>query len=212
MSVERPHHASLVEIVATILLSLAAVSTAWCGYQATRWNGEQAKTAAAASASRFQAARSADVASFQTEVDVATFVAWSGAYARQDQRLADFYRARFREEFAPAVDAWLATAPLQTPGAPLTPFTMPEYELEAAAAATRLDRQAEALGAQARTYLQRGSNCVLAVVLLSISLFFGGISAKLPSPALRTAAVSFGCLVFLCTMAWVLSFPISLSV
>jgi hypothetical protein len=34
-----------VEIVATLLLALAAVATAWSSYQATRWNGEQAKAA-----------------------------------------------------------------------------------------------------------------------------------------------------------------------
>ena len=34
-----------VDIVATVLLALATVATAWSGYQATRWNGEQAKAA-----------------------------------------------------------------------------------------------------------------------------------------------------------------------
>ena len=31
------------ELVATVLLAFAAVATAWSGYQATRWNGEQVK-------------------------------------------------------------------------------------------------------------------------------------------------------------------------
>ena len=34
-----------VEILATVLLAVAAVATAWSGYQASRWNGEQAKAA-----------------------------------------------------------------------------------------------------------------------------------------------------------------------
>ena len=36
-----------VELVATVLLAVATVATAWSGYQSTRWNGEQAKAAAA---------------------------------------------------------------------------------------------------------------------------------------------------------------------
>ena len=136
-----------IELGATLLLAFAAVSTAWCGYQATRWNGEQAKSAAAASATRFQAARAADLANAQTQVDVATFVAWADAYAREDQVLTDFYQARFRAEFKPAVDAWLATRPLRNPDAPLTPFAMPEYKLASAADADRLDNQAEVLAA-----------------------------------------------------------------
>ena len=30
-----------VEVFSTILLAVAAVATAWCSYQASRWNGEQ---------------------------------------------------------------------------------------------------------------------------------------------------------------------------
>ena len=210
---ERPRRAvAAMELTATVLLAFAAVSTAWCGYQATRWNGEQAKAAASASATRFQAARASDLANAQTQVDVATFVAWADAYARGDQQLVDFYQARFRAEFKPAVDAWIATRPLQNADAPLTPFAMAEYKLASAADADRLDKQAEVLAATVRRDLQRASNYVLGVVLCSVALFFGGVSTKLVSPALRVATVSIGCVVFLGTLVWLASFPVSLSV
>jgi hypothetical protein len=212
MTEQQRRSTAMIELAATILLAFAAVSTAWCGYQATRWNGEQAKAAAAASATRFQAARASALASSQTEVDVATFVAWSGAYARDERDLADFYRARFRAEFVPAVDAWLATRPLQNADAPLTPFAMPEYQLASSATAERLDNEAEALAAKVRDNLQRASNYVLGVVLCSVALFFGGVSTKLVSPTLRITAVSMGCLVFLGTLVWVASFPVSFAV
>ena len=212
MTEQQRRSTALIELAATILLAFAAVSTAWCGYQATRWNGEQAKASAAASATRFQAARASALASSQTEVDVATFVAWSGAYARDERDLADFYRARFRAEFVPAVDAWLATRPLQNADAPLTPFAMPEYQLASSATAERLDNEAEALATKVRDNLQRASNYVLGVVLCSVALFFGGVSTKLVSPTLRIAAVSMGCLIFLGTLVWVASFPVSFAV
>jgi hypothetical protein len=195
-----------------VLLAVAAVATAWCSYQATRWNGEQAKTSAAASATRFQAARSSDLANAQTEVDVATFSQWADAYARNEQKLADFYRTRFRTEFRPAVEAWIAMRPLKNPGAPLTPFAMPEYHPAASAEAVRLDKQAEALGAEVRSDIQRASNYVLGVVLCAVALFFAGISTKLSAPRLQAATLIAGCLVFLGTIGWVLTFPISLSI
>jgi hypothetical protein len=40
------------EIVATLLLALAAVATAWSSYQAARWQGEQARSFARANATR----------------------------------------------------------------------------------------------------------------------------------------------------------------
>jgi hypothetical protein len=200
------------ELVATLLLAVAAVTTAWCGYQATRWNGEQAKAAAAASATRFQAARAADLANAQTEVDVATFTQWANAYARSETDLADFYRLRFRAEFRPVVEAWIATRPLKNPAAPLTPFAMPEYRLAATVEADQLDQQAEVLAAGVRRDIQRASNYVLGIVLCAVVLFFAGLSTKLSSPRLRVVTLAAGCLLFLGTISWVLTFPVSLSV
>jgi hypothetical protein len=51
-----------VEIVATVMLALAAVATAWSSYQATRWNGEQTKTASRVNAVRIDAARAQGLA------------------------------------------------------------------------------------------------------------------------------------------------------
>ena len=105
-----------VEVISTVLLAVAAVATAWSGYQATRWNGEQAKTAGKVNAARIDAASAAGLANFQTQVDVVTFTQWVDAYAREETMLADFYFARFRPEFEPAVKAWLATRPIRNPG------------------------------------------------------------------------------------------------
>ena len=189
-----------VEIVATVLLAVAAVLTAWCGYQATRWNGEQAKTASAVAATRFQAAQSADLANAQTQIDVATFTQWVNAYARDDQELATFYLERFRSEFKPAVDAWAALHPLKNPDAPLTPFQMDEYHVEAAAQAKELDKQADVLGAEVRTDIQRASNYVLGAVLCAVTLFFAGMSTRLTRPSLRMVTVLVGCGVFLLSL------------
>ena len=69
------------ELVATVLLALAAVATAWSGYQANRWNGEQAKAAGRDQRVRIEAARAQGLAEAQTQIDVATFIQWVDAYA-----------------------------------------------------------------------------------------------------------------------------------
>jgi hypothetical protein len=201
-----------VEIAATVLLALAAVATAWSSYQAARWNGEQAKTASAVNKARIDAARASDLANAQQQVDVETFSQWVDAYARKEPRLAAFYFKRFRAEFKPAVDAWVATRPLESDGAPLTPFVLPEYRLAARSEANRLDRQAEELSTQMRRNVQRSTNYVLGVVLFAVALFFAGISTKLTSQGTRMALLLFGWLVFLGAVAWVATSPVSLSV
>ena len=47
---DSPPQRDWIEIVATVLLAVAAVATAWSSYQANRWNGEQAKAASRANA------------------------------------------------------------------------------------------------------------------------------------------------------------------
>src|SRR6266496_4622134 len=117
------------EVVSTVLLALATVATAWSGYQATRWSGEQTKAYNRANAARLESSRASNLANTQVLVDVTTFAQWVNAYARSETKLAGFYLERFRREFRPAVNAWVATDPLRNPRAPLTPFVMPQYKL-----------------------------------------------------------------------------------
>jgi hypothetical protein len=201
-----------VEVAATVLLALAAVATAWSSYQATRWNGEQAKTSSRVNKARIEAARASDLANAQQQVDIATFMQWVDSYARGETELVNFYRERFREEFRPAFNAWIATKPLKTEGAPLTPFAMPQYRLAAEVEAGRLDLSAEELAAQVRRDIQRASNYVLGVVLFAVALFFAGMSTKLAAPALRKAMLAVGCLLFLGTVGWVATFPVSVAI
>ena len=200
-----------VEIAATVLLALAAVATAWSSYQATRWNGEQAKAASRTNAIRIDAARAQGLGEAQQEVDVATFTEWVDAYARKETELVDFYSKRFRPEFNPAVDAWIATRPLRNEDAPLTPFAMPQYRLAAKADARRLDAEAEVSAAAVQRDIQRGSNYVLGVVLFAVALFFAGMSTKLGTPRLRMITVALGCAIFLGTVIWIATFPVSVA-
>src|SRR4051812_29573336 len=86
----------LQELVATVLLVLAATATSWRSYQATRWNGEQAAAAGRTNGLRIEASRAQGQAEAQTQIDVATFIAWVDADRSGKQELAQFYVNRFR--------------------------------------------------------------------------------------------------------------------
>jgi hypothetical protein len=201
-----------IEVAATVLLAVAAVATAWSSYQATRWNGEQAKTSARVNATRIDATRASDLANAQQQVDVETFMQWVDSYARGETQLVTFYRERFRPEFKPAFNAWIATKPLKTKGAPLTPFAMPQYRLAARTEARRLDQTAEVLSAQVRRNIQRASNYVLGVVLFAVALFFAGMSTKLTAPGLRKVMLVVGYVIFVGAAVWIATSPVSIAV
>jgi TRAP-type C4-dicarboxylate transport system permease small subunit len=206
----RPSERNWVELGAMLLLALAAVATAWSSYQASRWSGEQAKVSGRVNKTRIEAARASDRANAETEIDVSTFIQWVDARAQDKTELASFYRTRFRKEFQPAFDAWLATKPLQTPGAPLTPFALPQYRLAATAEAERLDAEADVLSAQVHRNINRATHYVLCVVLFAVSLFFAGMSTKLSTPRLRKGMLAMGFVVFAATAVWVATSPVSI--
>ena len=212
--VQRSERRALVwiEIIATTLLAFATVATAWSGYQATRWGGEATKASAAANAARVNAARQADLSNAQKEVDVAIFIAWVDAFAAGDAFLIDFYDQRFREEFRPALDAWIATMPLQNDDAPLTPFVMPEYVLASEQEANRLDQVAGDKVQESLRNIQRQSNYVLGAVLFATALFFAGMSSKVGTRGARIALLACGLIVFAGAAIWLATMPVSLQV
>ena len=200
------------ELLATILLAVAAVATAWSSYQSARWSGLQAIEFSKANAARVESTTASTEAGQETEVDVLTFTQWANAYASGDKRLSNFYFQRFRAEFKPAVRAWIATRPLKSASAPPTPFAMPQYKLAQKSQARRLTADADSATAEARVDNQRSDNYVLAVVLFAAALFFAGISTKLSGRDHRVALLALGYVLFLGTVAWVATFPVTVSI
>ncbi len=200
------------ELLVTVLLVVAALGTSWSSYQATRWNGEQAAAAGRTNALRIEAARAQGLSQAETQVDVATFIAWAEADRRGDGEVADFFVKRFRDEFRPAYDAWMATKPFANPEAPPTPFAMDEYHVASRDEAERIDAAAEVSAAEVRQNIQRSSNYVLTVVLYAVVLFFAGMSTRLTTRRLRWVMTLAGGAVLIAALAWIATFPVSVAV
>jgi uncharacterized membrane protein len=199
------------ERVSTILLALATLATAWAAYQSRQWTGAQAQGTSRATADPLAENRVSALANRQVQIDVATFTQWLDAHATRDDRLARFYRERFRGEFGSAFEAWLATRPFERPGAPPTPFAMPEYHLATQDRAARLEQAAAAQSDRSKAANQHADNYMLAVVLFASALFFAGISTKLHSARARTAVLGLGCVVFLGAVVWLATLPVQLT-
>ena len=191
---------------------MAAVATAWAAYQSARWHGQQAEAQRASVAARVESTRAANVANRQAQIDLALFTQWVDAYARDENELAGFYRKRFRAEFQPAFEAWVATRPRTNRSAPLSPFAMPQYKLAATAQSNRLEAQAATASQRVGRFIQRADNYSLTVVLFAASLFFAGISTRLRSPTTRMVVLGLGYALFLGALIWIATFPVSLSV
>lgn len=195
-----------VELLAAILLSAATVVTAWSAYQATRWSGEQAEAYTTASAKRTESVRASNVANRQILIDVSSFLDWVDAAGEGDLVLAADIHERMRAEFLPAFDTWLVSGSGDElpPG---TPFTLPEYLLEAQEDAERLEAEAAAAFEEGGEANQVGDNFVLAAVMLASVLFFAGLAGTFDSLRAQVFLLSLGAAMFLVGTVIVLTLP-----
>jgi hypothetical protein len=175
----------LVEIIATVLLAFATLATAWSGYQSARWGGVQATNYSQAGALRTESTRASTQAGQLTQIDVGLFTNWINAYAADDQRLVEFYQERFRDEFVPAFEAWIALEPVKNPESPKSPFAMPEYKVELQEEAERLETEAEKKFQAGTEANQIGDNYVLNTVFLASVLFLAGIQSRVKTIPMR---------------------------
>ena len=187
---------SKLESIASIVLAVAVVLTAWAAFQAGKWGGEQSIQFSVAGAARTESARADTQGGQLAQIDVAMYTDFVAAYMNDIESgaiepydgsvfvptpgtLSGFLYERLRDEFRPAIDAWLATDPANNPDAPPTPFVMDEYVVAAFTEADRLIKVADQAGIDARAANQTGDNYVLTAVLFAAVLFFSGIASKL---------------------------------
>ncbi|MEU6859866.1 hypothetical protein AB0B28_13460 [Glycomyces sp. NPDC046736] len=190
----RPQMRPWVDLALTIVMALAAVGTAWAGFQSAKWSGLQAIAFAEAGAARTESAKASTDAGQDRLKDLVAFTSWidalqteivdgtsprpAGDYTPNPDEVSGFLYDRFRPEFKTAVDAWIATRPMVDPDAPATPFEMAEYQPASDAVAAELVAKAEASTADAHEYNQRSDNYVFMAVILALALFFAGVAGR----------------------------------
>jgi hypothetical protein len=197
-----------VELLSVLLVALTAVLTAWSAFEASKWGGVMSIRFADAGAARTESVRATNLATQQTAIDVGLFTDYADAVARDDSRLATFLRDRFPDRLAVATDAWEATEPLTTPGAPATPFDMEEYVVEARDRAADLERQADDLAEQARDANQRGDNYTLTTIFLATVLLLAALSAKVDSSRLQRSLLGLAAVIFVVVAVVIGTFPV----
>ena len=197
-----------IEALLVAILALASLTAAWSGYQAARWSGVQAANYAQASTLRIESTRAFTFANQQTTLDVLTFTNFVNAWLAGDTETADFYQHRFRAEFVPAFDAWMATKPLENPEAPSSPFAMPEYAPANRVRADQLEAEAGELFAAGEKANQKSDDYVLNTVVLATVLFFAGVAPRVRWLPAKMVLIALALLLFAYGLINIATYPI----
>lgn len=199
----------LAELVATILLAVATLATAWSGYQSARWGGVQSSNYSEAGALRTESTRASTQAGQLTQIDIGLFTNWINAFAAENQELADFYEARFRPEFVPAFEAWIATEPRNNPDAPKSPFAMDEYSLELQETAFELELDAEEKFKEGTEANQISDDYILNTVILASVLFLAGMQSRMRSVPARMSINLFALAILAYGLVNIIQYPVN---
>src|SRR6266567_8519863 len=124
-TLEKRETSRWLDIGSAIVLALATMASAWCGYQSALWSGVQTFRLEAVSTAGREAAAQSMKALELRGLDASMFINYVEALGRGDTSLEDFLHRRFRPEMRKALDAWLKTDPLHNPHAPLIRFRWP---------------------------------------------------------------------------------------
>ncbi len=166
----------LLEIVAVLLLAVATLGTAWCGYQSSQWNGVQTDLARQSSDQRVEANRQFGLATQKVAYDSTLIADYAQAVQAGNSTLAKFYRdSLIRPEFLPQLDALEQQF---RAGQKVNIFTDPAYLKvqfqqynDAAAKSEDLSVASQEAGNTADEY-------VLTTILLAVALFFAGVTSS----------------------------------
>ena len=167
----------LLEVVAVILLGLATIGSAWCGYQASRWNGEQGDLTRQASDLDVESARLTGIATQRVAYDAGVLADYAQAVAAGEDDLAGFYReALVRPKFLPLLDLWEEEVE-----AGRTPVNL--FEDDAYLSSQYAESQAVKAEAEERTRLSQaagrtGDSYVLTTIFFAVALFFAGVTSS----------------------------------
>jgi hypothetical protein len=179
----------VIEILEVVVLALAAIATAWSGYQAAKGDGQQSVLYSDASVDRVKANTAATLGQQRLAADGAMFSAWLQARAANDAQLQAMLVRRFSPEYRTAFAAWLDTEPFTNPEAPPGPGYLPEYHNPQMEQAEKLNEHAvtlEEAGTEAR---HTAEEYVRATVLFALVLFLVAVGQRFRLRGVRIATI-----------------------
>jgi hypothetical protein len=196
-----------VEFGEVAILAIVAVATAWSGYQATQWDGEQSLLYGEASRDRFEAEAASTLGGQQLVADSSMFTAWLQAHQAGDTELETEISRRFTPDYHKAFDAWLALDPFDDPDAPPGPAAVPEYRNPHTARAAELNARASEQFDRGTEARETGDKYVRDTVLFATVLFLVAVGQRFKAHGARLAVNAIAAIVLVYTLVSVIGLP-----
>ena len=196
MATERQIGDRALELFAALLLGMATVATAWCAFQAARWNQEGTDQSRTAGQSRLEASRLVGIGTQKVAYDATIAALYAQAVVDGREDLQRFYKENLvRPDFLPIIEQWEANAASESPET-LNLFENEEYLEEQAAASRVADARADEALEKEREASDNAEGFIQTTIFLASALFFAGVTANFRSRPVRLLLLGIGALTF----------------
>jgi hypothetical protein len=196
-----------VEPVTALIMALATLSTAWCGFESAAWTRQSNRLMNEFNTLERKAGLLTVQGTQQATIQTGMFMQALAAQQAGNEKLLNFYLERFPPELRKAYDAWMAQKPFENPNADPHPFVPNLYEArgtreaaDATAKAARSQEEARKAGNISGQYLAN-------TVLFATVLFFASASGKFEQRRVRVVAFAFAVAVFVFALVRTLMLP-----
>jgi hypothetical protein len=196
------------EMLAVLMLGIATIGTAWCGYQASRWNSEQESRARQASDLRVEANRQFGLATQGIVYDANIVSQYAAALSDGDTRLQEFFKTTlFRAGFLPVLERWEEA--VAAGGAPPPLLEDEKYLATQLAGYEETHAAAEAKDLEASEAGDNADEYVLMTLLLATALFFAGVTTSFRVPAARLILLTLAALAIAYSLSRIATLPVA---
>jgi hypothetical protein len=202
---ERWH--TIVEVLEVIVLAIVAVATAYSGFQAAKWDAEEAHRYGESSTLYTRAATERTAGVQVLAADAATFTAWLQAHDDNKPELQEDLERRFSPDYKVAFDAWLNTDPFSNDDAPVGPAAMREYHNRFAEKADETTKEADRTFDSGHDAAHEAENYVRDTVLFATVLFLVAMAQRFTRRATRISMNAVAGLILVLVLISLLRLP-----
>jgi hypothetical protein len=185
-----------VEPVAALLMALATLGTAWCGYQSAAWTRQSNRLMNEFNTLERRAGLLTVQGMQQATIHTGIFMQALAAHQAGNEKQLNFYVERFPPKLRKAYDAWMAQRPFENPNADTHPFVPQLYETPGTREAADANAKAADSLKQARKAGNVSGQYLANTVLFATVLFFASASGKFEQRRVRVIAFAFAVAVF----------------
>lgn len=195
------------ELIAVILLGLAATATAWGAFQGGQYDGQMLTAFTEANLSLSDANALYNEGTQTFIFDELIFLRYIEAVEEGDAKFANFLRnSLMSDQLVAGIEWW------ETDGDDFdTPFVdeNPAYVIESFKQADELTEQTDASFEEGKRANKTGDKYNLITVLLAASLFVLGIATSFKVLRVRAGLIGIGALILVLSTGWMLTLPIA---